>query len=147
MHHIQTCPKASNNFYFSTLHSKLVMLLMLLQQFFAGQHHITLCTPVLLLVLFNVLLESVFICCGIPAPPAVQLEVSQQVAFEVAGGAESQGALPARERLLPRVDPQVELQVPIVGCAIATLLTPVCLDRQLLVLVEAARRRGSLPGV
>lgn len=120
---------------------------MLLQQFFGGQHHITLCTLVLLFVRFYVLLESVFIHCGISAPPALQLEVSQQVALEVAGGAESQGALPALEKLLSRVDPQVELQVPVVGCAIATLLTPVRLDRQLLVLIEAARRGASLPGV
>lgn len=123
------------------------MLLMLLQQFFAGQHHITRRTPVFLFVLFYVLLESVFIHRGIPAPPAVQLEVGQQVALEVAGGAEGQGALPARERLLPAVDPQVELQVPVAGCAIAALLTPVSLDRQLHVLVEAASRGGSLPGV
>lgn len=139
--------KPSSSFQFSTSHSNVVPLLMLLQQFFGGQHHITLCTPVLLFVCFNVLLESLFIHRGIPAPPAVQLEVSQPVALEVAGGAESQGALPALERLLPRVDPQVQLQVPVVGCAIATLLTPVCLDRQLLVLVEAARRGGSLPSV
>lgn len=123
------------------------MLHMLLQQLFAGQHHVTLGTPALLFVLFDVLLEGVFIHGGIPAPPAVQLEVGQQVALEVAGGAEGQGALPALERLLPRVDPQVELQVPVVGRAIATLLTPVGLDRQLLVLVEAAGRGGSLPGV
>lgn len=143
----QTSPEPSGNFQFSTSHSKLVLPLMLLQQFFGGQHHITLCTLVLLFVRFYVLLESVFIHRGISAPPALQLEVSQQVALEVAGGAESQGALPALERLLSRVDPQVELQVPVVGCAIATLLAPVRLDRQLLVLIEAARRGASLPGV
>lgn len=145
---MQPCPKPDTNFQFSTSHSNLVLLLlMLLQQFFGGQHHVTLCTPVLLFVRFDVLFESLFIYGGIPAPPAVQPEVSQQVALEVAGGAESQGALPALERLLPCVDPHVELQVPVVGCAIATLLTPVCLDRQLLVLVEVARRGGSLAWV
>jgi len=77
---------------------------------------------------FYVLLESTFIYCRKITPSAVKLHMSQQVALQVAGCAESNTTLPTLEWLLPCVNSQVLLEVPIVNCGIATLFTRVCFD-------------------
>lgn len=103
------------------------------------QQRITIPTPVLLPVFLLMLLENTFIYRQKFTPPALQLGMSHQVSLQVAGCAEGSSALAAPERLLPRLNSQVELQVAVAGCGTATLFKRVCLDGWLVLLPDRGR--------
>lgn len=64
---------------------------------------------------------------------------SPRVSLQVAGCAEGSSALAAPERLLSRLNSQVELQVAVAGCGTATLFKRVCLDGWLVLLPDRGR--------